>query len=385
MALQLKGGTQQLARGIVKTRASTSFWLCAGALLLTPALGVLDYASGAEVSFSIFYLGPVALAAWRCGLRFSVFICILAAVCWYSADQAAGAVYSNQLIPAWNAFMRFCIFLLTAVLLSRVRRSSEELQSILDERTADLRTQIEHSKLLEQRIAQLGIEERARIGRDLHDDLGQFLSGLALLAKSMAQDTQSCSCHGKPDLERLVELLGRAARKTRQIDRMLRPTALETGGLAGGLNALAQEARELFGIECSLKLPDTPVELDATRSLLLYRIAQEAISNAIRHGQAKGLTVELLSRPAMEDCAAGNSTGQQAATSRSVLLVVEDKGKGFFPELGVDQGIGLEIMRHRAQLMNAELHISSALGHGCRVKCIVPMADNVDHPFRKPA
>jgi signal transduction histidine kinase len=361
MGLQIDCGVEHAEREKASGSAGNSSWACAGAVVLAPAIGVLDYASGREISFSIFYLGPVALAAWRCGLVFSVFICVLSAVCWYLADWAAGAVYWNQLVPAWNGFVRFGIFLVTAILLSKVRRSSDELQAAVAQGTADLRAQIEQKKLLEQRLTQLGVEERARISRDLHDDLGQFLAGLALLAKSVADEHRDC--HGKQDPARLVELLGRAAQKTRRLDRMLRPTALETGGLTGGLSALVQETRELFGIQCNLELPEEAVDLDETRSLLFYRIAQEAIGNAIRHGGARELSVRLELR-------AGNSMGETPA-ARTLLLVVEDKGQGFAPGIGVDRGNGLGIMQHRAEMINGQLRIISAPGQGCRVECLV--------------
>jgi signal transduction histidine kinase len=329
------------------------------ALLLVGLIGVLDWLTGSEISFGIFYMAPVALGAWYCGRNLAFILAAAAAVTWFAADKESGAVYSHLFIPIWNSMVRFAFFLVTALLLLRTRSDSDQLQVQVERRTAALRREIAHRLMLERKLGELTSEEQKRIARDVHDGLGQFLAGLAFRGKSLAQDLKSCACSCQPDAEKLVELLNMATQKTRNLDRVLRPTALEAGGLAAALENLVEETRSLFKVQCEMRLPAEPVPLDEFQSLTVYRIAQEAISNAIKHANARGIKVQV----------------ELPAPDR-VLLVVEDQGAGFNSHAGIEKGTGLQIMRHRAEMIHAQLAVRSTPGKGCRIECLVPAEAN---------
>lgn len=111
------GTLEQLMDRLSPTQA---FLVAAAGVLL---IGAVDYSTGFEVSMSVFYLGPVATAAWYAGRRAGIAIAVLSCAMWYAADLAAGNQYSHPAIPVWNAFVRFGFFLITALLLTSLRGS----------------------------------------------------------------------------------------------------------------------------------------------------------------------------------------------------------------------------------------------------------------------
>ena len=179
--------------------------------------------------------------------------------------------------------------------------------------------------------------EQRRIGQDLHDDICQRLAAVKMNMQDLEEKLAEQAPALMDDADSIVDRLTDAIRITRGLARGLSPVDIEAGGLGMALAALVRSSRELLGIECELETPDDLPNLKPQVATELYRIAQECISNAAKHGHA-GLVRVLLRE-----------------TSQGILLRVSNNGKPFDPVTVKTQGMGLAIMRYRAESIGASL------------------------------
>lgn len=209
-------------------------------------------------------------------------------------------------------------------------------------------------KALEDKILHISEEEQARIGQDIHDDLCQQLAAIGCLAK-VAQ--KSLNKSGSPEarsLEEIVRLVSRANTRARETSRGLMPVVLDAGGLMAALEELADNTARAYEIACDFRY-DNPVQVnDNKTSVQLFRIAQEAVSNAVKHGQARRVDIHL------------------ARQSGNIVLTVRDDGVGIPDKPGKGTGMGLLTMNHRAQMMGGTIQVSPRNGGGTQVICSVP-------------
>ena len=214
-------------------------------------------------------------------------------------------------------------------------------------------TDITDRRALEREILEVSNREQRRIGSDLHDGLGQELTGIALMLGGLAQALRRGTVPKSAELRDLIGLVNGAIEQTRTLARGLSPVAFGGGGLVQALRTLVARAREMYGLDVRFRgRVDPCVTLDATATGHLYRIAQESLTNAARHAGARRVVVQLSVR------------------GRRVSLAVSDDGRGITP--GAANGAGLEIMRYRAHMLGGELLISTrADGKGTRVACIL--------------
>jgi PAS domain S-box-containing protein len=213
---------------------------------------------------------------------------------------------------------------------------------------------ITETRRLEQEILQISEHEQQRIGQDLHDDLGQRLTGMAFLGKALTQKLAARSAPEADDAATLNDLLNQALTQTRKLARGLYPMELESQGLQAALQSLAANVEALYGVSCRLREHEAWHAFDHDVAVHLYRIVQEAVINAIKHGQAQHLEISLTERP------------------DSVLLTVRDDGCGFPAAEKQTVGLGLQIMRYRASLLGGELAIQHAAKQGTLVTCQLP-------------
>jgi PAS domain S-box-containing protein len=214
-------------------------------------------------------------------------------------------------------------------------------------------TDITDRRALEREILEVSNREQRRIGSDLHDGLGQELTGIALMLRGLASALERGAPPAADALEEVLALVNAAIDTTRTLARGLSPVALEGGGLVDALRALAARAREMYGLDVRFRSRVSPrVTLDAAATGHLYRIAQESLTNTARHAHAKSVLVQFTVR------------------GRRVSLSVTDDGRGL--AAGSGTGMGLKIMRYRAHMLGGELQIEPAPeGHGTRVACTV--------------
>lgn len=198
-------------------------------------------------------------------------------------------------------------------------------------------------------------EERARLARELHDDLTQRLAGLAMLTGGYAQAVRRCTMRDlPPKLEELGHELEKLARDSQSISRELHPSLLERVGLDGALRAECATFGARTGLKIDYESRDVPDDLAPEVGIVLYRIAQEALRNVVSHSGANEARVSL------------------AGTGGALELTVEDGGRGFDPTAcPPGSGLGLSSMAERARLVRGKLTIESSPGAGTRVRLLV--------------
>jgi len=207
---------------------------------------------------------------------------------------------------------------------------------------------------LEKEILEISDRERQRIGQDLHDGICQQLAGIELMSQVLQQKLEGRS---KADAVRagdIARCVREAISQTRSLARGLAPSTLQSDGLMSALEELAVNTEKMFGISCRFDCP-IPVELtDLAVATHLYRIAQEAVSNAIKHGRAKTILITLES------------------SHEFMKLRIRDDGKGFPPVPRPSEGMGLRIMQYRAGVISATIAIEPNEGRGTTIVCSCP-------------
>ena len=212
-------------------------------------------------------------------------------------------------------------------------------------------------KRLEHEIIEIANREQQRIGSDLHDGLGQDLTGIALMLRGVAAQLRKEGSSVRLDIEDVIGLVNNAIESTRALARGLSPVSGERGGLTAALQTLASRATERYGVRVAFHAEfDEPLRLSETSSTHVYRIVQEALTNVMRHSRATEVWVRL-----------GTTRGE-------LQLAIEDNGRGF-EQLPPDSpvGLGLKIMRYRAQMLGGDLLLGARTNGGASVRCTCPL------------
>jgi PAS domain S-box-containing protein len=240
-----------------------------------------------------------------------------------------------------------------------LRHARDQLEQRVLERTADLmatNNELERAMAqrdqLERELLDISERERRRIGQDLHDIVCQELTATALFLKSAGNKIHNDEA--ARSLSEAAEIVNRNVAIARDLARGFQPAVLATGGLQATLRTLCKDANERHGIHCTLKLPRAIRVRDETIALNLFRIAQEAMRNAVTHSGGDEIVICI----ERED--------------ELIRLVVEDNGKGFRPRKS-GKGLGLHIMKYRANVLGGTLTISRRRSGGTKVVCEVPV------------
>lgn len=244
-----------------------------------------------------------------------------------------------------------------------LRNFNSKLAESVVERTKELRStvrvlenEISLRRRLEGEILKLSEREQTRLGQDLHDNLGQQLAGIGMLSQVLLSELQAESHPAAVDAEQIVRCLTESISTTRNLAKSFYPVELERGGLILALQDLALRTQLLSRIRCTVNA-DAEFRFGKPTEIHLYRIVQESINNAIKHGKAIHIQI---------DCLRENGVW---------ALTVTDNGKGFTaPEPGRETGMGLHIFQYRADLIGARISVRRGNPDGCVVTCWIPVA-----------
>jgi signal transduction histidine kinase len=296
-----------------------------------------------EVPFLLF-LGAVVVAAWNGGFGPGLMATALATIL---SDYFFMTPFYRFEVADYVGWVKLSLFAIEGAFVSGLGSRMLSAKNRAEASAA-------RAQQLERRIIEIGDQEQQRIGRDLHDGVGQLLTGIALLSRHLSGRLTALNIPEAADASKITDLVNDAVRQARDLATGLSPYIVQTEGLAGGLRELVTHTRELCNVECELEADSGVTIENDMLSGHLYRIAQEAIHNAVKHSGAGRITVRLQKR------------------RNGLELMIRDDGTGLPKELHPGAGMGLQTMHERARLIGGTLEVRSEPSGGTTVLCTVP-------------
>ncbi|MEO8044097.1 MAG: PAS domain S-box protein [Spartobacteria bacterium] len=240
-----------------------------------------------------------------------------------------------------------------------LKDSHRDLETRVHERTAQLtalnqqlKSEMKSRVQVEQELLLISEREKRRIGQDLHDSLCQELAAAALFLQTAAHKIAKKNASGAKALVEAAQIVNENVGLARDLARGLHPVELTSQGLVNALRELTFRTSQVRNVTCHFECPRQVRIGDEAVALNLYRIAQEAVTNALKNGKATAITIRL------------------AREQRALRLSIKDNGTGFSPGKA-GRGLGLHIMKYRADVIGAKLTVQSADGKGTLVTCIL--------------
>jgi signal transduction histidine kinase len=328
-------------------------------LFLVGVIGYADYLTGYDRPLLLFYLLPISLAAWFGSFSTGLGIAVVSIAVSILSDLAAG----SPAFGFWNAGMAFASYALFAGVLSKLRTLVRELDRRVQERTAALQREVAERQRLDREIAQVADRERRRLGQDLHDRLGQHLTGTALAAQVLKDKLATKSVPEASEAEKLVRYVEEGIDLTRNLARGFFSPELEAEGLSVALEGLAENISERFAINCIFHGEESIPVRDSAVATQLYRIAQEAATNAAKHAAAENIDIRV------------------TVNGSELVLAISDNGVGIPDKLSDSKGLGLRLMRHGAALIGATLSVQRNGGSGTVARCRLRIPNHSESSF----
>ncbi|HLP25624.1 MAG TPA: sensor histidine kinase [Acidobacteriota bacterium] len=340
-------------------RTGALIWIC----LFLVGIGFFDYMTGTRVSMGFFYLVPVGLSVVWLGLGAASLTALASWAIRMVADLTDAPHSISETWLWWNSASALLIYFSVIWILHALIQLHRQLEQRVRERTEELERETLKRQQVQRELLELSESERSAMGRELHDQLGQHLVGTAMAAQVLAHRLHGRDESGAREARKIADLVEQGIAQTRQLARGLLLERVEPERLKSELEELCAGLRQQFpAVECAASV-QTPAGLrDASRAAQVFRIAQEALRNACRHSGAKRVTLTI--REEQGD----------------LLVAVEDDGRGLPPEGERSDGMGLRIMRHRAEHLGSNLLITAQRGRGTRVTCLVPLASRMQFP-----
>ena len=342
-------------------------------ILLVLVMGLLDFLTGYEISFSIFYLIPITFLVWYVNKIYGFILAFLSMFVWLLVDYLSVHQYSSEIIYLWNALVRLGFFMIVVYLISLIKNANLELERKVIARTKDLTAEVNERKKAEEelnhttnklrqltmRLQTIREEENSAIAREIHDELGQALTAIkidvAWLGKKYSNNTTLVE-----GLMNISNTIDDTIKSIRKISTRLRPRLLDELGLIPAVQWQIKDFQKRTGIECEVKLPGEEIQLDKSISSPLFRIFQEAITNIARHSQATKVNLNIT-----------------IDKNENLYLSVKDNGIGL-PDnyLNKDHSLGIVGMQERAKSINSVLEIKPSAEGGTDIFVTVPLNNN---------
>jgi signal transduction histidine kinase len=267
--------------------------LSVAVLFLTGLIGFFDYVTDTQISLAAFYLLPLAVAARFIGPVFALFIAAFSVTIWIGGDLAVGRRFSDPFILGWNIAIQFISYAVVVWLMTNLRNLRGVLEERVRQRARALTREIAERERLESELLDVSEREQRRIGQDLHDGLCQHLAGTALAAQVVSDKLAAQRPIDARDATNVVELIEEGIALARGMAKGLHPVEMNADGLMQSLQEFSGTTSDLFRVSCRFEC-DSPVLIHDERAAEhLYRIAQEAVGNAIKHGKADNIVIQL--------------------------------------------------------------------------------------------
>ncbi len=210
---------------------------------------------------------------------------------------------------------------------------------------------------LQQQVLKIADQEQARLGHDLHDGVGQTMTGLVIMAEALEMEL---SGEAREQAARILELLRQSVAEVRRMSHGMSPTSVRYRGLVGALQLLAETVQNNFRTPCTAEIDSSVLVTDGEKQTHLFRIAQEAVNNALRHGKPTLITLSL-----------------RRLSAREAELRIVDNGKGLPKGKRPADGIGMQVMNYRADLIRASVEVNSRPRRGVTVVCRFPLDESL--------
>ena len=247
-----------------------------------------------------------------------------------------------------------------------LRRAHEELELRVEQRTAALREAnqklrdvLEERRRLENELLEIAENERRRIGFDLHDDLGQKLTGMLLITRAMEQRLSKEGHKEAEEVRRVCELIEQSVTHTHNLAHHFSSIDAEGGDLAEVMNGLAATVEKMFAIPCQCTVKGEIPLLPENANAQFYKISQEAISNAIKHGKASCVWISV------------------TVAAQKLIVTIKNDGIPFSPPVNPKARMGLRTMNYRANAIGATFEIKPNQKNGTIVTCVLPLKNVV--------
>ncbi len=243
---------------------------------------------------------------------------------------------------------------------ARVQDRTQELRAVneaLKAQEKELRKNAESLRRLTGRLIVAQEDERHRIGRELHDDLTQQLAVLAMDAGELEQQARATEREGRVGLQKIKERLMELSEYVQTLSRQLHPAIVEDLGISTALHSLCEELEQNEGILIDCEVDDVAADIPNDHALCIYRVAQEALRNIVKHSRATRAQVQLHSN------------------KKTLKFQVRDNGIGFNPDEAKNQiGLGLQSMKERARLFGGTMRVKPRPGDGTVISVSIPLS-----------
>ena len=330
--------------GIRFARQSRSV-LLTEALALIAITGVLDYVTGWEYNLFLLYTVPILMMAWFADAVSAVIVATLAGFTWWLANLNVNP-YETRFGFLWATITQIIYFEFVAIGGSAIRAHQSADRARIDA--------LETEHRLEQEIVQVSEREQERIGQDLHDGVCQQLAAIGCAATLLKKDLQSHQLPQSEGAREIEQLISDAVKEVRSLARGIFPVQMDESGLSAALQELVSSVTRLTPVKASLTVEGNTNLGDPRVAMHLYRIAQEALNNALRHSHATEVSISLSS--------AGNE----------LRMEISDNGQGFAEPRPTPRGMGLKTMEYRARLIGGKIHFQNCPAGGVLITLAIP-------------
>lgn len=326
-------------------------------LLMVATVGIVDYAMdyvmNAFISFRPFYYIPIALSVSWLGWKAGSLTSFLSVAVWFVGGHYANSpwVRASTFVAIWNTAIALVMFHIMVWTLQVLISLHREMESRIRERTHSLQEAVALEARLRQELVETGARERSAVGRELHDGLCQHLAATAFAAQVHADRIAGLNPTEADPARALVGMTQQAITQSREVASGLLLSGITPQTLVAELSEYATAVSRQGSVPCRFEQRGRPRAPGADAAAQLFRIAQEAVRNAVRHAEATAIHVAL------------------AGDEQKLELTVVDDGKGIAPPERRDFGMGLEIMAHRAGSIGASFVVEALPAGGTRVSC----------------